>query len=112
VKLSTVTVFIEYRVKAGFTQDSDGHMIARLPTWRVLRARVRQESNDPDEPFIFGKDLVKPSQTNIDALISSCLIILQDMTDHVIFEFDSIVGEKRREYRHSKLVQSSVAVQA
>lgn len=94
MKLTSVTVFIEYRIKAGGLK----------PTWKSYIARVRQKTNDPDEPFIYGRHLVRPTETNIDAVICKCLVALENVTDRVRFEFEPIIGYGPREYFQGKIV--------
>jgi hypothetical protein len=75
MKLPSLTVYIEYRIKSG----------EAAPRWKTLRARVRQElpPDHPDGLYAYGKDLVHPTHTSIDVVTSQCIALLQDKAERI-----------------------------
>lgn len=90
--IPSVTVYIEYRIKAG---------MGTAPRWQALRARVRHfDSEGP----VYGRDLVRPTGHSIEACICECLKQLAPLAEIVRFEFQSEIGMAPREYLDGHLL--------
>lgn len=92
MKLRSITVYIMYRIDAGPN---------RGPTWKALRARVRELT---PHGWFYGSDLVPPTSTNIDLVVSQCLIQLQDKANEILFVFASDLNEQPRRFQDGRYV--------
>lgn len=99
MKLRSVTVYICYRMEAG---DS-------LPKWKALRARVREQT---PHGWYYGSDLVEPHSTQVDLVVSQCVIKLKDRAHEINFIFASDLQQNQRRFVDGNYVAPICALQS
>jgi hypothetical protein len=89
-KFESLTVEISYRIESGRSE----------PSWKALRARVRQEAADG---YAYGVDLFPPSSSDFHALVGRILVKVGKTTREVVID-GSKVGQEVAVYRDMRFL--------